>query len=53
MYRISIKKNKVERVFAPSKWEVWQEVDEVGSFDYELIRMLEKCEISAYKIETI
>ena len=57
MYRISIKRNNVKRVSEepykvvslPSKWEKWEDVSEPGEYAYELTRMLEKCEIRAYK----
>lgn len=59
MYKISIKRNKVvvvsEKPFRvkkmPSKWETFKEVESTGACDYDLIRMLEKCEILAYKVE--
>lgn len=61
MYRISIKRNNVKRVSEepfkvvslPSKWEKWEDVSEPGEYAYELARMLEKCEIRAYKIEDL
>ena len=61
MYRISIKRNNVKRVSEdpvkvislPSKWEKWEDVSEPGEYAYELTRMLEKCEIRAYKIEDL
>ena len=61
MYRISIKRNNVKRVSEdpvkvislPSKWEKWEDVSGPGEYAYELTRMLEKCEIRAYKIEDL
>lgn len=61
MYRISIKRNNVVVVSEepyevkqlPSKWEVFAEVEAAAEYDYALSRMLEKCEILAYKKEAI
>lgn len=61
MYRISIKRNNVVVVSEepyevkqlPSKWEVFAKVESAGEYDYELSKMLEKCDILAYKKEVI
>ena len=61
MYRISIKRNKVVVVSQepyevkqlPSQWEKFADVEAAGEYDYALSRMLEKCEILAYKKEAI
>lgn len=58
-YKISIKKNNVVRISEnpykyrklPSKWEVWKNVESIGECQQELLKMFEKCEIEAYKIE--
>ena len=49
MYRISIKRNNVKRVSE----EPVKVVSLPGEYAYELARMLEKCEIRAYKIEDL
>lgn len=45
MYRISVKKHK------GGKWETMWEDETLGRGEYDLIWMMEKCIIHAYKVE--